>query len=136
MLKRIFFLSLFCIFSLQGFSQLREFTREKQAFYDELTELLEDADKKEGKELMEENFGPFWLNSDIYNDAQKEKIYDVADLMLKKRLRPFPFYKSFVIALLSFPGSAQEGEGLASQVAAGVAVAEGDDGDDFVGRAW
>jgi hypothetical protein len=112
MLKRIFFLSLFCIFPLQGFSQLREFTREKQAFYDELTELLEDADKKEGKELMEENFGPFWLNSDIYNDAQKEKIYDVADLMLKKRLRPFPFYKSFVIALLSFPGSAQEGEGF------------------------
>ncbi len=62
--------------------------------------------------LMEENFGPFWLNSDIYDDEQKEKIYDVADLMLKKRLRPFPFYKSFIISLLSFPGSPQEGEGF------------------------
>jgi len=112
MLKRIFILSLFSAISIQSIAQLREFSREKQAFYDELTELLEDADKKEGKKLMEETFGPFWLNADIYDDEQKEKIYDVADVMLKKRLRPFPFYKSFIISLMSFPGSPQEGEGF------------------------
>lgn len=115
-LKRIVLSCLCFAFSFQGFSQLREFTRQKQAFYNELEKLLVDADKKEGKVLMEENFGPFWLNADIYTDEQKEKIYDVADLMLKKRLRPFPFYKSFLITLMSFPGSPQEGEGFETWV--------------------
>lgn len=111
-LQRILLSLFFIACSLHGFSQIREFTREKQAFYEELTEIMEDADKKEAKPLMEETFGPFWLNADLYGDEQKEKIYDVADLMLKKRMRPFPFFKSFIITLMSFPGSPQEGEGF------------------------
>ncbi|HKK40479.1 MAG TPA: hypothetical protein VJ949_13745, partial [Cryomorphaceae bacterium] len=111
-MKRICLSVLFIAFSHTGFSQIREFTREKQAFYEELTDIMEEADKKEAKPLMEETFGPFWLNADLYDDEQKEKIYDVADLMLKKRLRPFPFFKSFIVTIMSFPGSPQEGEGF------------------------
>lgn len=91
---------------------LREFTREKQAFYDQLNQIMSDADKKEAKDFMENRFGPFWLNSDIYDEEATTKIYDVADAMLKKRLRPFPFYKAFLTSLMSFPGSPQEGEGF------------------------
>ena len=91
---------------------LREFTREKQAFYDQVYQIMSDADKKEAKEFMENRFMPFWLNSDIYDETQTIKIYDVADAILKKRLRPFPFYKAFLTSLMSFPGSPQEGEGF------------------------
>lgn len=73
---------------------LREFTHEKQAFYDELYKMLSDVDKKDTKKLMDERFGPFWLNSEIYNDEQAEKIYAVADAILKKRLRPYPFFET------------------------------------------
>ncbi len=91
---------------------LREFTREKQAFYDELNNIMSDADKKEAKTFMEDSFGPFWLNQDIYDSDQVQKIYDVGDAILKKRLRPFPFYKAFLTSLMSFPGSPQDGEGF------------------------
>ena len=91
---------------------LREFTHERQAFYDQVYELMSNVDKKETKDFMDDVFGPFWLNSSVYTDEQAEKIYTIADGMLKKRLRPFPFYKSYLTCLLSFPGSPQEGEGF------------------------
>src|SRR5690554_6877793 len=91
---------------------LREFTHEKQAFYDELYKILNDIDKRDTKKLMDDRFGPFWLNSDIYDAEQTEKIYAVADAMLKKRLRPYPFYEIYLTCLMSFPGSPQEGAGF------------------------
>jgi len=91
---------------------LRQFTHEPQKFYDELNEIMSTADKKDAKELMDDKFQSFWLLGSAYSDAQKEQIYSVADGMLKKRLRPFPFFKSFVISLMSFPGSPQEGDGF------------------------
>ncbi len=111
---RSLFLFLFAAFiSISSQSQsLRKFTHEKQAFYDELHDIMDAADKKETKKLLDETFGPFWLNGSSFNDAQTEKIYTVADIMLKKRLRAFPFFKAYVVSLMSFPGSPQEGEGF------------------------
>jgi len=106
------FFILFTCLSVHSVAQLREFTREKQAFVDELTELLEEADKKQARTLLEESFVPFWLNGDFYTAEQQEQIYDIADIMLKKRLRPFPFYKAFITSIMSFPGSPQEGDGF------------------------
>ncbi len=91
---------------------LREFTREKQAFYDELNDIMSDVDKKETKDFLEDRFGPFWINSNLYDEEQTVKIYDAADVLLKKRLRPFPFYKAFLTSLMAFPGSPQEGDGF------------------------
>lgn len=110
-MNRFLVIIVFAFASLASQAQsLRNFTREKQAFYDELHKIMDDADKKETKGLLDESFGPFWLNGSVYDAAQIEKIYDVADVMLKKRLRAYPFYKSLVITLMSFPGSPQEPE--------------------------
>ena len=110
---RLFLILVFTFSFVHLSSQsLREFTHDKQAFFDELSDLMIDADKKEGKPLMEDTFGPFWMNSNFYDDTQMEKIYTVGDVLLKKRLRPFPFFKSFIISIMSFPGSPQEGEGF------------------------
>src|SRR5690554_4712548 len=91
---------------------LREFTHEKQAFYDELYKIMNDADRRETKRFMDERFGPFWLNSEIYNAEQTEKIYAVADAILKKRLRPYPFYEANLTCLMSFPGHHKKGKDL------------------------
>ena len=104
---------------------LREFTREKQAFYDELNEIMSDVDKKEAKDFMEDRFGPFWINSNVYDEAQTVKIYDAADVLLKKRLRPFPFYKAFLTSLMAFPGSPQEGAGFDTWTETIVALQKG-----------
>ncbi len=109
----ILLIALASLTSLLAKSQsLREFTHEKQAFYNEAYEIMGDADKKEAKEFMEERFMPFWINGSAYNEAQLEQIYTIADGILKKRLRPFPFYKSYFTSLMAFPGSPQEGEGF------------------------
>lgn len=97
--------------SLQA-QTLRQFTHERQAFYDEAYKIMNDVDRRETKAFMDAKFGPFWLNSQIYDDTQAEKIYAVADVILKKRLRPFPFYETYFTCLMSFPGSPQEGNGF------------------------
>lgn len=113
MLRSLFLLLFVIAFSFSNQAQtLRKFTHEKQAFYDELHDIMNAADKKETKKLLDEAFGPFWINGSVYDEEATEKIYSVADIMLKKRLRPYPFFKSFVISLMSFPGSPQEGDGF------------------------
>jgi hypothetical protein len=113
-LLRTLLAGLFLVFldtASQG-QTLRSFTHERQAFVDELTAIMVDADKKEGKPLMEEKFGPFWINGSLYNEEQEEQIYNLADGLLKKRMRPFPFFQAFITSIMSFPGSPQEGKGF------------------------
>ncbi|HKL02390.1 MAG TPA: hypothetical protein VJ911_01895, partial [Cryomorphaceae bacterium] len=110
---RIIFLFVSLAVSTVSLGQsLREFTHNSQEFYDELEELMIDADKKDGKALMEDKFELFWLNSNAYSSERKEQIYNAADVLLKKRLRAFPFFKSFIVCLMSFPESPQEDEGF------------------------
>ncbi len=110
---RYLIIAFFLFGTLTAQSQVpREFTHERQAFYNELSKMMTDADKREAQELLEGRFNLFWLNGEAFDDAQREKIYAVADVMLKKKLRPFPYFKSLVMTLMSFPGSPQEGEGF------------------------
>ncbi len=111
MYSRLLFAFVLLCVSLSAAAQMpRSFTHEKQAFYDELSKMLSDADKKEAKALLDGRFDVFWLQSNVYDEAQTEKIYVVADMMLKKKLRPFPYFESLVNILMAFPGSPQEGE--------------------------
>lgn len=88
------------------------FTREPQAFYNELKAIFDEVDKKESKALMDEKFEPFWLSANPYTPAQQAKIYDIADGLQKKRFRPFPFIQGYLTCLMAFPGSPQEKEGF------------------------
>lgn len=99
--------------SANGFSQaFKGFTREPEAFSAEMYQIFSDVDKKEAKAFFEDQFTPFWTLGNPYSEAQLKRIYDIADGLQKKRFRPFPFLESYLRALMSFPGSPQEGEAL------------------------
>ncbi len=88
------------------------FSREPQVFFDEMKAIFEEADKKESKAFMDEVFGPFWLTANPYSAAEQDKIITIAEGLQKKRFRPFPFMKSYLVCIMSFPGSPQEGDGF------------------------
>ncbi len=112
-LRKLLFSTLL-IFSVQAvFAQaFKGFTREPQAFCDEMYKIFSDVDKKDAKKLFDERFTPFWTLGNPYSEAERERIYDIADALQKKRFRPFPFTEYFLTGLMAFPGSPQEGEGF------------------------
>lgn len=112
-LRKVIFFTLFLSFSGTAFSQVfKGFTREPEAFCDELYKVFSDADKKDAKALFDDRFTPFWTMGNTYSEAEQERIYDIADLLQKKRFRPFPFIEYYLTSLMAFPGSPQEGEGF------------------------
>lgn len=108
------FLILLLTFSplLVNAQAFKGFTREPEAFCDELYTVFSDADKKEAKAFFEERFTPFWTLGNPYSEAHQQRIYDIADGLQKKRYRPFPFFEAYLTSLMAFPGSPQEGPGF------------------------
>ncbi len=102
------------IFALLFFSQellaqaFKGFTREPEAFCDELYSIFSDVDKRDAKKTIEERFRPFWTLGNPYDEARQERMYAIADALQKKRFRPYPFIESYLYTLMAFPGSPQE----------------------------
>ena len=57
-----------------------------------------EADKKEGRPFMEQVFTPVW-NGPYYNAAQRGRIVDVSNYMLKKRFEAFPHFRDYLGAI-------------------------------------
>lgn len=88
---------------------IKEFTHEKYQFLEEirllLTENASSDRKKQGRELLEV-FEPIWLSSH-FSEREREAIYGTCDLMLKKRMRAYPDFKSYLFSLVSFVSTDQ-----------------------------
>lgn len=112
----LLFLILFLTGAVAGAQSLRSFTHEKQQFYDEVSAMLLEADKKETKAFLEEAFMPFWVANNPYTEAEQEQIYAIADLMLKKRIRPLPHFKQYLTILMAFPGTEQKQKSFATWI--------------------
>lgn len=83
----------------------KSFTHEQSAYLKEVTDFMTATDKKKTEEFMEK-FGPVW-NSGSFNNTQREAIYNLSDLMLKKRLKAYPHFQNYLFTLLSFVESKQ-----------------------------
>lgn len=86
-------------------AQVKPFT--KDGFLAEVTQMLVDADKKEGRAFAEQTFAPVW-NGTYYNDGQRTRIVEVANFMLKKRFEAFPFFRDYLSALAAFANSGRK----------------------------
>jgi len=90
-------------------SAIKSFTPDKATFIEELNQMLventQGVRKKEGKEIMDE-FTIVW-NADNFTPAERQSIYKTCNLMLKKRMRPFPDYKNYINALNNFIRTSQ-----------------------------
>jgi hypothetical protein len=82
--------------------QAKPFSNDQALFLQEMTAFLVAADKKEGKPFMEQVFSPVW-NGSYYNAAQRGRIVEVANYMLKKRFEAFPHFRDYLTAIAAFP---------------------------------
>ncbi|HNQ12758.1 MAG TPA: hypothetical protein PKH65_04545 [Bacteroidia bacterium] len=109
MIKKLLFFSLFCLISIPLYSQsIRSFSPDPVNYFKELDIFFSEADKSQAKKFID-FFEPEWNSS--LNDEQKKIIIEQSNLMLKKRLRPFPDYENYLkacVAMIKNPDFAKE----------------------------
>lgn len=92
----------------QGMAQTKPFSTDQALFLQEMTSFIVEADKKEGKPFMEQVFTPVW-NGTYYSAAQRTRVVEVANFMLKKRFEAFPHFRDYLGAIAAFPTGGRSG---------------------------
>ena len=72
------------LLGLKANAQTKAFSTDPAVFLQEITAFIVEADKKEGKPFMEQVFAPVW-NGSYYSAAQRTRVVEVANYMVKKR---------------------------------------------------
>ena len=105
-MKQFFFLIVAFSIGFAQFTsaqQLKEFTHDNVKYIEELQGFFAMGDPKAANKLIEDTFAPVW-NSGHYSTQQKERVYTMSDLMLKKRKKAVDF-ENYLYALMSFAKS-------------------------------
>lgn len=87
---------------------LKSFSSQHEQFITEITDLLSASDKKTTKELME-GFNLYWKSVKISNEA-KDKIIVGANLMLKKRMTPYPAFAEYIRTIIAYGESDKQAD--------------------------
>src|SRR6218665_770176 len=108
--KYVFLLFAAAFFAQKASAQLnpiKQFSEDPIKFLEEVKTMFEatNMEKKEIKEYMEA-FTLAW-NSPKYNDNLKKATYSTFNLMVKKKLRILPEYKSYLNSVVNFANSNQ-----------------------------
>ena len=102
-------LGLILLFQSDSFSQsIRNFTADPVKFPQEMETFLTETNKKQGEELMDA-FNKQWT-AGKFSQPRQEAIYQTANSMLRKRMKAFPDFASYVSTLTGFAESNQPGE--------------------------
>ena len=97
---------LLALITLNAHSQrITQFDHEPQKFIEQLTELFEEQKKGTGKDLIERQFAPIWIDAPAYTTQQQEMVFETLDLMLKNKNKVFPDFENYILSLLAFPKS-------------------------------
>ena len=113
MKKRILFIIGILILTAWGLQAQRftSFTENPAYTIEEVKTYLETVPKERQKEAdaLLKRFTEFW-NSPWMDDESQDIFIEVANKMLKKRMRPFPHFQSYVEAYAAFMNSPYAGE--------------------------
>jgi hypothetical protein len=85
---------------------LKSFTPDSISFVREISDLFISSRKKEGEEFMKKQFIPIFY-SGRFSEQDKQKIYRTCNIMLKKRMKPFPDFKNYLTTMIGFLDSKQ-----------------------------
>ena len=88
--------------------QIKKFIHEDANFMEELMGFFVYTNEEKAEKIMED-FLPVW-QSGAFSPAEKQRIYKMCDLMLKKRKKAFPDYENYVYTLISFARSMKTGK--------------------------
>jgi len=102
-----FFINLVAVFSFAQVNPIKEFSADPIKFIEDIKVMLE-VTKMEKKEIKEytEQFALAW-NNPKNNDALKSLTYETCNLMVKKKVRIIPEFKSYLTSVMNFVNSAQ-----------------------------
>lgn len=104
-----FLLLVFSVLSFCSYSQapLKTFSEDPIKFLEELKSfyVTGSQDKKEAEKLIEA-FEKYWKAA-RFNTDQTQACYKICNLMLKKRLKPTPYFASYLTCLMNFVDSRQ-----------------------------
>ncbi len=101
----------FCSFlrgeSLLAQNQIKSFTEDPVKFIEELKSFYDagSQDKKQSDRFVEA-FEKYWKTA-RFNVDQTQSCYKICNLMLKKRLKPDPYFTSYLTCLMNFVDSRQ-----------------------------
>ena len=85
--------------------KLEKFTREDETFIDELSKMFDDVRKGEGKEFIQKQFAPVWINDQAYKLKQQDIIFETLEMLLKNKSKVYPEFEQYIKALIYFPKS-------------------------------
>jgi hypothetical protein len=88
-------------------AQTKPFSTDQALFLQEVTEMLEGADKKEGRPFILEVFTPAW-NGTYYTERQRVRVVEVANFMLKKRFEAFPHFRDYLATVAAFSSGGRD----------------------------
>lgn len=103
----LLFLSCFSVTAFAQLNPIKQYTEDPIKFLEEIKTMFEvtNMSKKEIKDYMEQ-FTLVW-NSPKCNDKLKKATYNSCNLMIKKKLRILPEYKSYLSSVMNFVNSNQ-----------------------------
>jgi hypothetical protein len=103
---RILITTLLVIFGkVVGAQKIEKFTREDAKFIQELATVFNDSKKGVGKEFIEKEFAPIWIEQPAYRLSEQQMIFETLDLMLKNKNKVYPDMDDYIHALIAFPKS-------------------------------
>ncbi|MBI9065705.1 MAG: hypothetical protein JEZ09_00355 [Salinivirgaceae bacterium] len=103
MIRKLFTVSIFFILFLNSYSQrFTKFTEKPESYLKEMNELFERSNTNytKGKELLEV-FEESWLEGGFSKEKQ-QSIYEISNLLLKRRALNFPHFYNYITALIAF----------------------------------
>ncbi len=103
---RVLFFLLALSFAVRA-QTIKSFTGDSVKFLNELSAFFQETQKKEAKDFIEKDFGKkFWYAGKL-TPARRQFVYETANEMLSKRMRPYPDFENFLLSLMNFYSSAQ-----------------------------
>jgi hypothetical protein len=108
MVKRFWLIIVISFFSLNAFSQkITAFSIDSVKFIKELDKYFQDnSANKEDAAAFIENLGKFW-KTPAYSNFYKDYVYATCNKMLDKKLKPYPYFANYLIAVANFINSKQ-----------------------------
>ena len=108
--KHLIIISILLITAVSGYSQtkIKEFSADSSLFFHEMEDFLTDSRKEDGKLVMDE-FSWTWFGGK-FSEKERQGVYKVANLMLKKKKRAFPDFRNYLFTVSQLVNSKYQTE--------------------------
>jgi hypothetical protein len=95
------------VFSQKGEKFIRD---NPEKFIEQLSAFFDDSKKGYGKEFIEKEFGPLWIENNKYSASNQQRIYSTLDEMSTNKCKVFPEFDEYIKAIIAFEAAGKPDE--------------------------